>query len=353
MKQILFHKSQILIVGVLLCLLFGLTGCKDKPDNANSGISYAIEQPYYKGPLRVQIKLEKDTIPLSGLLPLEIVTEIDPGYELEYPAVNDIFEQFKVQNIKEQPSRLADNNKTLKISHYELEPLETGQCEIPSLTFTFAPKDSEKQGLNRSTLTTEPVWIEVTTSLPVDIQEVTIEDIEDVVEMRASYHWAWFVVGGIVSGVIIAVTISLRCKKKTQVETKRIYKAAHEIAFEMLKAIADEKMVEQGQIKLFYEKLSSCLRQYIENRFELRAPEQTTEEFLENLKTSNALKLEHKQELQKFLEHCDLVKFAGYQPTNDQINESLTMAEQFVERTKSDEHLVDVTNRSQAERQVV
>ena len=99
-----------------------------------------------------------------------------------------------------------------------------------------------------------------------------------------------------------------------------------------------------------FEKLSGCLRQYIENRFQLRAPEQTTEEFLEQLKTSDALKLEHKQELQKFLEHCDLVKFARYQPSNEQINESLTMAEAFVDKTKSVNHLVDVTG--QGERQV-
>lgn len=353
MKPLLFYKNQIFIAGVMLCLLAGLGGCKDKSENVDVSVTDAIHKPYYKGPLRVEIKLEKDTIPLSGLLPLEIVTEIDPEYELEYPVVNESLQQFKVHNITEYPSRLADNHKTLKTYHYDLEPLEIGQCEIPALTFTFAPEDSQQQPLNRSTLTTEPIWIEVTTSLPVDIQEVTIEEIEDVVEMRAVYHWAWFVAGGVLLGILTAVTIMLLCKKKTQVQTRRIYKSAHAIALEMLKAIADEKMVEQGQIKRFYEKLSSCLRQYIENRFDLRAPEQTTEEFLENLKTSSVLKLEYKQQLQEFLEHCDLVKFARYQPTNDQINESLTMAEQFVEKTKSETHLVDVTNRPRAERQVI
>ncbi|MHC5184367.1 MAG: hypothetical protein ACYSPI_08845, partial [Planctomycetota bacterium] len=85
--------------------------------------------------------------------------------------------------------------------------------------------------------------------------------------------------------------------------------------------IAAENLVEQGRIKEFYEKLSTCLRHYIENRFQLRAPEQTTEEFLEQLKTSDALRLEHKQQLQKFLEHSDLVKFARYEPNPEQINE--------------------------------
>jgi hypothetical protein len=338
---------------MLLCLILGFIGCKDRSNNTDSVIIYAIEKPYYKGPLRVQIRLQKATMPLSGFTALEIITEIDPEYEIQFPAINEVLKQFKIQNAKEQSETMSGNNKPLKVYHYDLEPLEVGQCEIPSLTFTFVPKDPQQQGLNQSTLVTEPLWIEVTTSLPVDMQDITIEDIEDVVEMKDRYHWAWFLVGPIVLVIIVTATIALLCKKKTIVETKRIYKSAHQIAFEMLKTIADEKMIEQGQIKLFYEKLSGCLRQYIENRFQLRAPEQTTEEFLENLKTSSVLQLEYKQELQKFLEHCDLVKFARYQPSNEQINESLTIAEQFVEKTKSDEYMVDVTNQSPAERQVV
>ena len=110
----------------------------------------------------------------------------------------------------------------------------------------------------------------------------------------------------------------------------------------MLRKISEEKLVEQGLIKEFYEKLSFCLRQYIENRFQLRAPEQTTEEFLEELKKSDVLKTEYKQELKRFLEHCDLVKFAKYRPDNDQINQSLTMAEKFVDNTKSEESRVEV-----------
>ena len=166
-------------------------------------------------------------------------------------------------------------------------------------------------------------------------------DIEDVVEMPTNYL-PW-IISAIVAAVIgLGIWIGLRLRPKKAAVVQKVYKSAHEIAFEMLKTIAEEKLVEQGLIKEFYEKLSFCLSQYIENRFTLRAPEQTTEEFLESLKKSDFLKPEYKQELKSFLEHCDLVKFAKYRPDNDQINESLTMAEKFVENTKSDERQVDV-----------
>lgn len=240
-----------------------------------------------------------------------------------------------------------------KSYQYRLEPLELGPCEIPALTFHFERKETpEENSAAAGTLTTEPVWIEVITSLPADPNAFAIADIDEVVEMKANYFWLWTALGvAFLLGIGIWIGVLIRPPKTTEI--RRVYKSAHAIAFERLKAIAAENLVEQGRIKEFYEKLSTCLRQYIENRFQLRAPEQTTEEFLEQLKTSDALRLEHKQQLQKFLEHSDLVKFARYEPNPEQINESLTMAEEFVEKTKSEEHRVDVTQSQQTKGEVL
>jgi hypothetical protein len=207
-----------------------------------------------------------------------------------------------------------------------------GPSEIPALTFHFERKETpEENSAAAGTLTTEPVWIEVITSLPADPNAFAIADIDEVVEMKANYFWLWTALGvAFLLGIGIWIGVLIRPPKTTEI--RRVYKSAHAIAFERLKAIAAENLVEQGRIKEFYEKLSTCLRHYIENRFQLRAPEQTTEEFLEQLKTSDALRLEHKQQLQKFLEHSDLVKFARYEPNPEQINESLTMAEEFVDK---------------------
>ena len=60
--------------------------------------------------------------------------------------------------------------------------------------------------------------------------------------------------------------------------------AAHEMAYARLRALVAEKLVEQGRIKEFYERISGILRHYIEDRFDLHAPERTTEEFLAELR---------------------------------------------------------------------
>ncbi len=335
----------------MLCGVLCLFGCKEKPNaDSQQPINYAVEKPFYKGPLRVQVYLSDANIKLSELLEMKLSATIDSDYTIQFPAVAETLKQFRIRNWKELPETWSDGGKIAKMYQYQLEPLELGMCEIPAFTFTFERKEG-MEDKSTGTLETEPVWIDVSTSLSADPNAIVIADIEGVVEMKADYARLWICLG-VVCLLVAGVAIGMAVRPKKPVQIRRTYKAAHEIAFDVLKAIAGEKLVEQGRVKEFYAKLSACLRQYIENRFQLRAPEQTTEEFLEQLKTSDALKLEHKQELQKFLEHCDLVKFARYQPSDEQINESLTMAEGFVEKTKSPEHLVDVTAASQAERQV-
>ena len=58
---------------------------------------------------------------------------------------------------------------------------------------------------------------------------------------------------------------------------------AHIIAYAALRELFAQNLVARGLIKPYYFALSTILRRYIENRFGLQAPEQTTEEFLASL----------------------------------------------------------------------
>jgi hypothetical protein len=319
----------------LCSLMAALGGCK-KTAEPTGAAAYKVVKPYEKGPLQVQVKVSGDTIALSDLLLVELDGEIESGYSVVFPKLSDNLIQFKILDDHDLGKKLGANNK-ISISHcYRLEPLTQGECTLPAMQFLFQKEGQDTQ----DRLNTEPITIQVTTTIIADPNQ-TIADIEDVVEMPT--HYLPWIISAIVAAVIgLGIWIGLRLRPKKAAVIHKVYKPAHEIAFEMLRKLSEEKLVEQGMIKEFYEKLSFCLRLYIENRFLLRAPEQTTEEFLESLKKSDFLKLEYKQELKRFLEHCDLVKFAKYHPDNEQINQSLTMAGQFVENTKSEDSQVEM-----------
>lgn len=82
--------------------------------------------------------------------------------------------------------------------------------------------------------------------------------------------------------------------------------------------------------------VSEALRIYLEERFKLRAPERTTEEFLMELQTSKVLDQVQKDSLAEFLQSCDLVKFARFEPTEIALRELHESALRLVDETQFD-----------------
>ena len=74
------------------------------------------------------------------------------------------------------------------------------------------------------------------------------------------------------------------------------------------------------------------MRRYIERSTGVRAPEQTTEEFLREIVTNSAFTDEEQRRLQQFLESADLVKFAGHQPAQEDMDASIKGAREFTQR---------------------
>ncbi|MBN3037889.1 MAG: hypothetical protein JW869_00565 [Candidatus Omnitrophica bacterium] len=111
-------------------------------------------------------------------------------------------------------------------------------------------------------------------------------------------------------------------------------KPAHQIAYDALEALRAKNLPAQGKIKEYYYELSNIARYYLENRFNMRAPEMTTEEFLFSLGYSQDLSAKHKELLKNFLSLCDIVKFAKYGPSAGEIEDSFNAAKKLVDDTK-------------------
>jgi hypothetical protein len=80
--------------------------------------------------------------------------------------------------------------------------------------------------------------------------------------------------------------------------------------------------------------VSDIVRCYLEERFDFRAPERTTEEFLRELQLTDLLTVPQKDSLRGFLERCDLVKFARYEPAEPELRDLHNAAFSLVEETE-------------------
>jgi len=86
----------------------------------------------------------------------------------------------------------------------------------------------------------------------------------------------------------------------------------------------------------FCTRVSDAIRVYLEKRFDFHAPERTTEEFLVELQDSGHLTPDQKQSLGEFLQSCDLVKFARFEPNESTLRELHAAAGRLVDETQHD-----------------
>lgn len=86
--------------------------------------------------------------------------------------------------------------------------------------------------------------------------------------------------------------------------------------------------------RLFCILVSDTLRVYLEERFSFHAPDRTTEEFMTELHATRLLTPDQKQTLGEFLQRCDLVKFARYEPTEMELRDLLECALRLIDETQ-------------------
>ena len=101
-----------------------------------------------------------------------------------------------------------------------------------------------------------------------------------------------------------------------------------------LRALNDlrQKLSEENQLEFVVE-ASRVVRVYIQDRFGLRAPHRSTEEFLREIYQGDRLLQDHYELLGEFLTDCDLVKFALRRVLRAQMERMLDSAHRFVEET--------------------
>jgi hypothetical protein len=349
MAKVFIRKHYIL--ALLLCsgLFTACTGCKERAESIAEKTEFEIDKQYERGPLSVHVRVDKSKLTIAETLLLEFEATIEPGYEVRMPKVDKVLENFGIVDWNNLGNKLDENNNVATTYRYRLEPFLSGKYEVPAFTFEFYDVNDVED--KKYELSSEPIEVEVTSLLGEQRGELVIEDIEGVVEMpkEASLWWIWLIIiaffAALAGGWILL-------RRKRVAKLIRIFKPAHEIAYERLGALVKENLVEAGRIKEFYERISSILRHYIEHRFDLRAPERTTEEFLAELKYTDVLSESDKESLEEFLTHCDLVKFAKHSPTNEQIQKTFDLVKEFIRKTKSDERRIDVTDNLQEEKRL-
>jgi hypothetical protein len=155
-----------------------------------------------------------------------------------------------------------------------------------------------------------------------------IRDIKPPVDIPNYWIWLWIGLGAL--AVLILLLLVWRYLHKRMTRASVVPPVpAHVRAKQKLQ----EALAFITQPKPFCILVSDTIRTYLEERFTFHAPERTTEEFLHELQGTDLLASEQKEKLGEFLERCDLVKFAKYEPGETELHALHDSAVRLVEET--------------------
>lgn len=155
-----------------------------------------------------------------------------------------------------------------------------------------------------------------------------LRDIKPPVEIPSGWEWLWWTLAVLALAALIAGLL-LWLKRRRDNRPAPPPLPPHVRALERLR----EALGLIAQPEPFVVAVSNTLRLYLEERFDFRAPERTTEEFLYELQAETLLTARQKESLAGFLESSDLVKFARYQPGEAELQDLHGSAVRLVEET--------------------
>ena len=288
-----------------------------------------------RGPVRVELLVRPSAPVIGDVIELEIEVSAEAGVEVLMPEFGEALGRFEIVDFA--PSEdLDDQGRTIARQKYRLQPSRSGAQSIPPLRVEFVDRrdgyPSAPEGEDAYEILTERVALEVAAILASDAPLEFQPAHADLGPRREALGpwWAWaLALLAILAGIAPfawRAWIAARARQRQQ--------SAYEAARTRLDELLVGGLPSTGTMDAFYVDLSLIVRTYLEDRFGLRSPELTTQEFLTEMGRSPDLARSHQQLLRDFLEQADLVKFAGLRPSSDVVSESVSAAVRFLEETR-------------------
>lgn len=207
---------------------------------------------------------------------------------------------------------------------------DSGSFKIPPTVFSVIPNNGAAYNIQ-----TDSFQLSVNT-VPVDTTK-GIKGIKEIIAVKSSWRdYIGYIIGGILLvGVIIFMILYFikNKKQKPVIVPKAPIETSQQKALRLLAELDEKKLWQSNHIKEYYTSLTEILRNYIEERFQTRALETTTEELLQIARRHPEMNLYY-QQLANTLATADMAKFAKAQPLPHEHTNALEMTKQFVLATQ-------------------
>lgn len=309
------------------------SGCKkksgaDSEDKGDKGAA-SVVRTTESDQVKTTVTLEPDKPRLGDRIHLTLTVEAKPGARVEMPTFGEALGRFSILAFVPREEHRPDGT-TIHTQRYELDAPMSGKQRIPSLRIQYgAPNDG---GIADEEVLTEQLAIEVASAVPQD-QKLELRPLRGALpetfgSARTRKWWPVPVLALLLGGALYG----WRAFRRAAATRTRL--SAYDVALQKLAALEARGLPQGAEADGWYVELSAIVRRYVEDRFSIRAPELTTEEFFREARRALELRADHRDLLGRFLMQCDRVKFAAHQPGTDESKEALATARRFLDETR-------------------
>lgn len=304
-------RYLVTIVGFLLLTMSAISGADIAVET-----SLGQNKGYIGDPLEFELKITADSV-------IAVDTLKQPG---------DLG-QFELRNWRLVEDKL-DGTKRKILYRAILTAYETGKLTFPELPVVYHPKSEITDTVFTDSLN---VYI---LSLVMDDSTADIRSLKDVKSLKASEKWLYILISAI---LVIAVALWFILRRKLKPKSEAVAPELLLSPWEAARGKLDELKSRNLDAKLFYFELSEIIREYIERRWGLPAPDMTTYEI--KLRSPGLdLDQELNSLLTELLDYADLVKFAKLDPPSEKRLDDFNKAIAFVDKTTPVEDVQEVTS---------
>lgn len=248
-----------------------------------------------------------------------------PSYlRVALPDLRDRFNGFTtVDDFAGEP--LVTKEKTVREYRWRLTPKMAQKYRLAP--FAVSVTDTRRQPPLQSSFATRPIIFPVADPPPPADGKIEADLTPLWVPPTPLDVLTWIGIAMLIIILLALIVLGL-LRIKRHVHELRL--SPRERAFAELERLLRQKLIEKGKYKDFYIELTMVVRRYIERSHGIKAPEQTTQEFLEAAAKHPRFTKAVLDSLRHFLESSDLIKFAGVAATPTVANAAVDTARQYI-----------------------
>jgi cbb3-type cytochrome oxidase subunit 3 len=279
----------------------------------------------------VHSRIEPDSGHIGDVFTLNLSVRLPDHMHVDPPRFEETLEDFNILSLNTETT--FDDEYYTRFFIMELTTFDTGYQLIPSLQFNVNDSESDDKSLSVRTLKSD--------SLSIYIESVLgkVRDVPDIhkplpVPVFTTGQKCFLVLLGLLFIGLIYIFIRYKKKSSVSYDNNEIPLSPFEIFQKELKNLSAEGWHEKEEWKLFYLKLTTILKNYIEQKFYLHISDLSTSELIPVLKKE--IPELWTNEMSQLLQNGDLVKFAKQNATKKQCLQDLKTVNEWcktVEKT--------------------